>query len=237
MGQLMSSFLFLVFIASCNADSRRVRGNGDMGNQTRNTGSFEAVRVADGLDVVVSTGATHAVRVEADENLLEYITTERDGDVLVVQTRDNYNLSPKAGLKVYVTAPTLEAIAISESGSVTSASKLSAPDKFDIDVTGSGDVTLDLNAPEVTAEATGSGNIRLTGTTRNFKGEITASGELHCFDLMSENTVVEISGSGSAQVHASKTLEVSIAGSGDVRYRGSPRIDQRISGSGSVRSE
>ena len=95
---------------------------------------------------------------------------------------------------------------------------------------------LNIDAPEVSTEATGSGNIILTGTTKNFSTEINGSGEVHCFNMLSENTRVEIAGSGSAEVHASKQLEVQISGSGDVAYRGTPTINQHISGSGSVRS-
>ncbi len=230
--------LLLVFLSSCfGFGGRRVRGNGDMGTQTRNTGAFDGIRVLGSMDVILSSGSEYAVKVEADENLLEYIVTDKDGDDLVIKTRNNYNLSPRAGMKVYVTSPSLETIKITGSGSVLSQSKLSADGKMDIDVTGSGDVKLDVSAPEVEAEATGSGNIILSGTTRSFKGEINGSGELRCFNLMSEATEVGISGSGSAEVHASKRLDVRISGSGDVAYKGTPTINQRISGSGSVRSK
>jgi hypothetical protein len=229
--------LFLVLLSSCfGFGGRRVRGNGNLGTQTRNAGAFEGIRVLGGMDVVLSSGSDYAVKVEADANLLQYILTEKDGDDLVIKTRNNYNLNPRAGMKVYITAPSLETIKITGSGSVLSQSKVSSNGRLDIDVTGSGDVKLDLAAPEVEADATGSGNIILSGTTRNFKGEINGSGELHCFGLMSENTDVEISGSGSAEVFASKRLDVRISGSGDVAYKGTPTINQRISGSGDVRS-
>lgn len=229
--------LLLLLLSSCfNIGGRRVRGNGNLGTQTRNTGAFEGIRVLGGMDVVLRSGSDYAVKVEADENLLNYILTDKDGDALVIKTRNGYNLNPRAGMKVYITAPSLEAIKITGSGSVLSQSKVSATNKLDIDVTGSGDVKLDVAAPEVEAEATGSGNIILSGMTRSFKGEINGSGELRCFGLLSENTDVDISGSGSAQVYASKRLDVRISGSGDVAYKGAPTINQRISGSGDIRS-
>lgn len=227
----------LIFVSSCNFMSgRRVRGNGNLSSQNRSVGSFSGIRVVGGMDVILRSGNEYAVKVEADQNLLPYILTERDGDALTIKTRNGYNLQSRAGMKVYITAPSFEEIAITGSGSVTSAAKLSASRKLDIHITGSGDVKLEVDAPQVEAKATGSGNIALAGATRNFKAEINGSGEVNCFDLRSENTDIGISGSGSAEVYASKQLDIRISGSGDVAYKGTPAIKQRISGSGDVRN-
>jgi hypothetical protein len=237
MPKINSLLLLLVLFSSCNfMGGRRVHGNGNPGSQTRNIGSFNALRVLGSMDVVLSPGQEYAVKVEADENLLPYILTDKDGDALVIRTRNGYNLQSRSAIKVYVTAPALEDIVISGSGSVISNGTLALDRPLKIDVSGSGDVKLAVNAPNVTTEATGSGNLILIGNTKDFSTEINGSGEVHCFNLLSENTKVAISGSGSAEVYASKQLEVHISGSGDVAYKGTPAIDQHVSGSGSVRS-
>lgn len=230
-------FLFVILLSSCNfMGGRRVRGNGNLTSQSRSVGSFEGVHVLGGMDVIVSAGTDYAVKVEADENLQNYILTEKEGDALVLKTRNGYNLQTHNNMKVYLTVPSLAEVVVNGSGSLVSTTKLTANRKLDIDVTGSGDVKLDVDVPEVDAEATGSGNIILSGRTRNFDVEIDGSGEVKCFNLLSEQTKVDIAGSGSAQVYASKALDVSISGSGDVAYKGTPAINQHVSGSGSVRS-
>jgi hypothetical protein len=231
-------FLLLsaVLLSSCHFGGRRVRGNGNPGSENRSVSSFESLRALGGMDVILSPGAEYTARVEADENLLKYILTDRDGNALVIRTRNGYNLNSRTPIKVYVTAPTIEELVITGSGTVVSRGKLTANRRLRVRVTGSGDVKVDVNAPEVSAEANGSGNIILTGATRNFNAEINGSGEMRCFNLLSENTGVRISGSGSAEVYASKQLDVRISGSGDVAYKGSPTINQHIAGSGSVRS-
>lgn len=226
--------LFMLF-SSCFTGGHRVRGNGNLSEQTRNIGGFNAVEVEGGMDVVLIPGNTHTVRVSADENLLEYIKTEKKGTRLVISTRRRYNLDPKAGLKIYVTAPELREIDVTGSGTVTSQSRLVYNNRLSIDITGSGDVRLDVDAPEIQAEATGSGNTSLSGQTRSFRAAINGSGELRCFNLLSENTNVEISGSGSAEVHASKRLDIEINGSGSVAYKGNPSVNQDIAGSGDIR--
>jgi hypothetical protein len=229
--------LSVALLSSCHfMGGRRVHGNGNPGSENRSVSSFESLRAVGGMDVIISPGTDYTARVEADENLLKYILTDRDGNALVIRTRDGYNLRSRTPIKVYITTPSIEELVITGSGTVISNGKLTANRRLRVHVTGSGDVKVDVNAPEVSAEATGSGNIILTGNTRNFNAEINGSGEMRCFNLLSENTEVRISGSGSAEVYASKQLEVRISGSGDVAYKGSPAINQHIAGSGSVRS-
>lgn len=228
--------LIMLLFSSCHfMGGHQVRGNGKLSSQNRTLNNFDAVEVVGGMDVVLVPGPAHAVRVEADDNLMQYIETDRDRNTLVVRTRRGYNLNPSAGLKVYITAPQLREIGITGSGTVTSQSRLRYPGTVAIDITGSGDVRLELDAPEINAEATGSGNTALTGTTRNFRAAINGSGEFRCFNLLSENTDVEISGSGSAEVFASKKLDIEINGSGNVAYKGNPSVNQDISGSGDIR--
>jgi hypothetical protein len=228
--------LLLVFSSSCHFMGHRVRGNGHLITQTRNVGSFSGIHDVGGMDVIVNPGTDYTVKVEADENLLPYIITNIDGDALVMKTRDGYNLQSRSGMKIYVTTPDLRDVRISGNGSVISGAKLTGHERLNIHVSGNGDVKLNIDAPAVATQTTGNGNIMLTGNTRDFTTEINGNGEVKCFNLLSENTNVKISGNGSAEVFASKQLDVHISGSGDVAYKGTPSINQHIAGSGDVRN-
>jgi hypothetical protein len=175
------------------------------------------------------------VKIEGDENLLEYIEIENQGDDLEIRTRRGYNLRPRTGIKVYVTAPSFDKLAVTGTGELKTQTKISNGKSMDVRVTGSGDMILNIDAPSINTRITGSGNIRINGGTRNFSTEVTGSGEVHAFDLLSESTDVEISGSGDVEVFASKQLKISISGSGDVKYKGNPSVNQSINGSGNVR--
>lgn len=210
-------------------------GNGVRSTEQRNVANFNGVSVSGGMHVVLTSGS-HSVRVEADENLLQYIETELDGNTLEIGPRKGYNLRPEQEIKVYVSAPYFNNLEVSGSGSVTSESRIKAENRLEADISGSGDMKLDVDAPEVNMEVTGSGNVTLRGGTRKLRAKITGSGELMAFDLMSEETEVEISGAGNAEVYASKVLGVSVNGAGNVSYKGNPpSLNQNISGAGNVR--
>lgn len=229
--------LGLLVLSSCNYfGGHRVRGNGTLATQDRPITDFNGVSVVGGMEVVLVPGTTFGVKVEADQNLLEYIETRKDGSTLVIAPRKGYNLHPEAGLKIYVSAPELKSFEISGRGSITSQSKLSYTQNVKTEVNGSGDLSLEIDAPEIASEITGNGNIVLKGHTRTYAAEINGNGEVHGFDLQSENAKVEINGSGDAEVYASKELGIEINGSGGVSYKGNPpTVNQHVSGSGDIR--
>jgi len=212
-----------------------VEGNGNRQTRDYSIADVTEVNVAGPMTVYIKQGTGFSVKVEADENLFEYLEIEKDGKELEIGSRNNYNLRSRGGIKVWVTAPTYEAAEIAGSGKIISQSKLTNTGKLKIDIAGSGDVQLDLDAPEVQANIAGSGNILLTGTTKEFAVDIAGSGDVRAFNLMSEVSKVDIAGSGNAQVSASRELDVDIAGSGDVVYKGSPNVKQNKMGSGKVR--
>jgi hypothetical protein len=233
---VLTSLGLMVILCSCSyIGGKRVTGDGNMSSQTRNVGDFRGVEVTGSMEVIVSQGPAATVRVDADQNLLSYIETNLDGDVLEVHPKKGYNLRPRAGIKIYVTAPQYQLLAVTGSGTIRSGSKITHGDKMRMEVTGSGDIQADADAPNISTEITGSGSITVSGNTRTFGTGINGSGEVHGFNLLSEATEVEINGSGNAEVFASKQLNINISGSGDVQYKGNPTVNQSVSGSGNIR--
>lgn len=212
---------------------RRVRGNGVHGSEQRSVRDFSRLEVSGPIDVVLAQGAP-SVRIEGDQNLLEYVEVNQSGSTVQVRLRRNVHISSENDFKVYVTGSGFRSVQVTGSGDLTGNGRLRGED-LEVTITGSGSVALDVDMPRVRAEVTGSGDARLSGTTRTFEGEINGSGNIAAYGLMSEDTKVEINGSGDAEVFASKQLEVDIAGSGDVAYKGTASVNQSVHGSGSVR--
>ncbi len=238
MRRLSTLVLFcMILFSSCHfAGGKKVTGNGVMTTQKLTIDGFRGIEVAGPYDVFVSQGQNYEVRVEGDENLLEYLELEVDGDVLEIGSRRGYNLKSKVGIKVYVTTPLIEHLAVAGSGNIRSQTKVTSASALDLSIAGSGDMLLgEVDAPKIDAEIAGSGSVTVKGTTRALHAEIAGSGSIHALDLLSESVDVEIAGSGNAEVFASKQLDASIAGSGDVKYRGNPSVSKSKAGSGDVR--
>lgn len=229
-------FIFFVITAcSCNyIGNKRITGNGKLASEQRSASGFTSIKLAGPYDVQLQQGAEFSVRVEGDENILRHFETRIDGHTLKIGAKKNYNLRSKNGIKVYIIAPTIEELHTAGSGRIRSSSKIMHSSKIDIEIGGSGQVALDVDAPKIEATIAGSGSVTLRGATRDFRSKVAGSGEIHAFDLLSENSKVSIAGSGDAELFASKNLEISIAGSGNVLYKGSPVVKKKIAGSGDI---
>jgi hypothetical protein len=232
-----SLFLLLcsvLVMSSCRyRHGKRVTGNGKEATAQRNLTGFTGVETHGDIDVVVSQGDFN-VKVAAEENLLQYIETRVENGRLIVDFRDGISLMDHHDAKVYVTAPELNAFETHGSGNISSEGKIADKNKIGIDISGSGDVELTLDCPEINTSTDGSGDITLKGETKNVTCKTSGSGDLMAADLKAENVKVSVHGSGDAEVFASESLEVEISGSGDVHYKGAPRISTTVHGSGSV---
>ena len=227
---------FTVLFSSCHyIRGKRINGNGVSSTQERSLGDFHSIKAMGGMDVTVSQAPSSSLKIEADGNLLEYIETRNYNGTIEIFTRDGFDLDPKSGIKVFAAAPSFHDLEISGSGKIKSTGKISSTSELNAEVSGSGDILLEADAPRIRTKISGSGSSTLKGTTKDFSARISGSGEVHCFDLLSENTEIDIAGSGDAEVYASKALDVDIAGAGDVRYKGNPSVKQHIAGSGGVR--
>ena len=224
-----------VFLSSCRfVTGKRVRGNGNVKTEQRSVGNFNGVSSHGSFNVYVSSGE-QSVKIEAEENLLPYIDTYVDGTTLHVETKEDFWIRPSRGVKIFVSAPDFASIHSYGSGDIIGQSKIIDSSRLELGVSGSANIKMDLEAPEVDAEISGSGDIDLAGQTKSFKSQINGSGNVRAMALQSENATVKIYGSGDADVFASLKLDVHVAGSGDVRYKGNAQVSSNINGSGSVR--
>lgn len=231
-------FLLLVstLFTSCRfIGGKRVKGNGNIKTEERTVSLFTKVEVHGAIKVYVSQGELKPVKIETDENLLPYIELIQEGDQLTVKTRNGYNLSSSGDMKIYVTAPSYKRIEVSGACDIIGETKIDDNENLDLHVSGAGEIKMDVDAPEIVAKISGSGSVNLKGETKRFDLNLSGAANAHCYDLLSENTKVEISGAGDAEVYASVKLDAQVSGAGTVNYKGNAQnINQHVSGAGSV---
>jgi hypothetical protein len=233
MKKITTVFLPVFVLLNACMDGPRVKGDGNMTSKTIAPGEFTGVESHGSFEVYLTVGVS-GVRIEAEQNILSYIDVHVENGILNVDTKDNVWLDPGRTVKIFVSAPSYKRIENTGSGNMVGQTKLSNEAKMDIGSTGSGTLTLDVDAPEIETNITGSGAVSLSGETKKFSAAVTGSGDLNALDLKTEESNVEITGSGNVSVYSSVKLDASIAGSGGVRYKGNAQVKSDISGSGSV---
>jgi hypothetical protein len=188
------------------------------------------------MDVFLSQGDTKPVKIETDDNLLQYIEVIQQGDDLIIRQKKGFNLDPSDKIKIYVTSPVYNHIQLSGAGNIVSEAKITNPEDMKLDISGAGDIKMELKAPSVKVDMSGAGSINLKGDTRDVDLNLSGAGSAHCFDLLAENSKVRISGVGDAEVYASVSIDAHVSGVGDVKYKGgATNVSQHVSGAGSVK--
>lgn len=237
MKQLIVLLLAVATLSSCGyMFGKRVRGNGNIKTTEHSVSSFKNVEVSGAIDLYVSQGDAKPVRIETDDNLQQYIIVSQQGDRVIIKTREGYNLRPTGKVKAYVSATVYNTIDVSGACNIIGENKIVNTESMEMDVSGAGNITMEINAPAIKADVSGAGNVNLKGETKDFNLTLTGAGKAHCFDLKAETTKVDISGAGDADVFASIKLNAEVSGAGHISYKGdATNVEQHVSGAGSVR--
>ncbi len=233
---LILSLCSIVLFSSCQfIEGERVEGDGNITTQTHSITGFKGVEVGGSIELYLTQDSGYSVKVETDKNLHEFIEVTKDGDVLRIHPANNTNLDPSGKIKVYVSAPSYTRIGASGACNIESSNKLSAENSLHIDLSGASEVNLDITAPNVNVEASGACNLSLKGETKTLSINGSGNTNVKAFDLLSENTSVELSGASDVDVYASVKLDANTSGASSIRYKGNATVSSDISGAGSVK--
>jgi len=236
MKRLFTIVIFASFVlSSCHFMQDKVRGNGVIKTETRSPNVFNSIEVGGNFDVFVKQDSAYSVRIETDENLMEYIRVSNDGGTLIIEPGEHKNLSGTKGIKIYVSAPVFKELEASGASSISSESKLTSTDMISVDLSGASDATIELQAPKVSTEISGASSIKLKGQTKDLSIEGTGASHAKCFDLLTENADVDVSGASSADIFASVSIKADASGASHVRYKGNASANNSSSGAGSVK--
>lgn len=222
-----------------HAQWKRVKGNGKMVTVERSVGEYDYVALAGWFDVELVDGEEGELTLQGEENLLEYIKTEVKDGKLTIKQKKGVNLRPSSwneGITITVPVERVDGVSLSGSGDIVGKTVLQSDD-FRTSISGSGDISLEVEAQSVDASMSGSGDINLSGKTTDFEVSVSGSGDIKAYDLSAEFVDAQVSGSADIKVTANQMLKARVSGSGDITYKGNPKkIDTKSSGSGDISS-
>ncbi len=229
---LLASAAIVLAIVSCE----KIRGKGDITTEDRSVTGYTGISLALSGTVYFNQDSNYSLRISAQQNVLDRIITEVDGNTLIVKLKPHVILGQHDPIRIYISAPYVSNLEVSGSGDIYAENKLIGGD-ISVNISGSGSITISyLEADHLSAKISGSGSIKtLGGKTGEEDLKISGSGDIDQQNVVSDIVYTSTSGSGETYVNAQKLLDVNISGSGDVFYYGNPMINVHISGSGSLK--
>lgn len=224
-------------LSSAQWHQEKIKGNGTISSREINTAEYESINVSGSFHVTLVEGKEGKISIKGEENLLEFILVESNGSDLQIRSEKGYSLTPSKGKKIEITVPVeeIDRVSLAGSGDLVSNFTLKT-NSLKATLAGSGDIKLSLEANDIEAKLAGSGDIEFKGKTKNFEASVAGSGDIKAIELQSENSKVNVSGSGNISTNCSELIEARVAGSGDVEYNGNPKkTDTKVVGSGRIK--
>ncbi len=211
-----------------------IKGEGPKVTKTLEVADFKGFTVSIGADVYLKQGSKQSVTIEAQQNIIDNIVTNVENQEWKIKF--DKPVRNHEGIKIHITIPTLNKAYVSGSGDIKGETKFSGLEGLVVGISGSGDISMEVEAKAIESKISGSGSIRLSGSADSNNINISGSGDILADNLNTKKCTVRVSGSGDCKVSADETLDVQVSGSGDVFYKGSPKVKAKVSGSGNVES-
>ncbi len=185
---------------------------------------FSKVELRGSVKVKLKVADRNAIAFE-DGNPANTVSWEMEGNTLEIDG---------AGNTATLYVKNISNIEVSGTSSIKSEDTLRG-DNLTMEISGSGSMELVLSATSVKADISGVGKMELKGKAQTLKADISGSGKLFASKLETQNTTIDISGTGIATLNASENLDASITGTGKVYYKGTPKnVTQNITGLGQL---
>lgn len=233
--KIQNLFLFLVLVIAATFSSCGVNcvdGTGKIVNKTLPIENFTELELNSSIAVFIEQGTEQKVEVKGNENIIELLNKELNGDTWEIEFDKCINSSEN--VEIHITLAEINRIELNGSGSISSKNNIKG-EILEIVLDGSGDMNLNLQVKELETVLNGSGDLQLSGSTKTHAIELDGSGDVNAEDLMSDNVEINLNGSGDVRVNTSYELDIKVNGSGDVYYKGNVKnIRSDINGSGNL---
>ncbi len=245
----------LLLQGGCIGNFLCIDGNGDVVSEERTVNSFHGISNSASFDIICTYGATASVLVEAESNIMPYISTKVSAGILEIGTIDGTHcLDYTSKPRIFITSSSTDVVESSGSGNTVVEfcsgdntyilnsgsgniyiSSLESSLLFKTRSSGSGDISIEnISCSNSDFFISGSGDITLKGVSDKLQVFCSGSGDFFGANLVVNDAGITISGSGDVWVKADDSLNALLSGSGNIFLKGNPRIFQNVTGSGKI---
>jgi hypothetical protein len=232
---LAASLVSMTFVACGDIgvdvnDDHAIRGSGTLTTMRLDLRDFSAVQLSHTFDVDITQSQAFAVSLTVDDNLVDSVVAEVQGDTLVLGVEPGVSVR-HATLKGSIAMPAIRQVRLSgasranlnlparmaevgvEASGASAVTGRLVTDRLDVHLSGSSSINVDGSAKEATFDATGASRL-----------------ELDAFEISTGR--VSLSGATSGNVNVTGRLaKAEASGASYLTYRGDPELgDVRESG-------
>lgn len=226
----MKKLLFALLLIGCG---HSIAGSGQLKTATSTPTGAKSVKFFGFGKLHINQGSAENLSVTTDDNLLPYLDSRVQGDLLTLDQKSGAQLKPSKDIDYTLTLKALETLDWSGAGEVD-LTDIQGP-RLVLLAAGAGKLQLTgLRVDQLTLDLGGAVNVVATGQVKNLNVVGSGAGNLDAKALQAETVAVKMSGAGNASVNATATLDANLSGVGEVTYFGNPKINKNITGVGKL---
>ncbi len=222
--------VFIILLPQKSFPGNKISGFDKIVTEHRAVKDFNKVFFTGVGHLYIKQANEEALRIEADDNIINEISTEVIKKTLHIKRKSHIGKSSRP-IKFYLLLKHLDEVSLSGSGAVTSEGCIQA-ENLKIRLSGSGKLNFLIDTHNLSAIISGSGEISISGVTDFQKIVVNESGIYHAKELISQKAQINVSNSALAEVDVSEQLDVKIFGMANIIYSGDPKVEERVYGFG-----
>lgn len=225
----------LLFSCGMETSFKTVDGDGNVVTRTRNIDTeFTGIDTGGVFEVIIEQGSPQSVRVEADSNLQEHITTKVNGSVLEISS--NVNIS-EGTRRVFIIMPVLKGVSASGASSVRGKGTFKS-ESLSLNTSGAARIEISADSDTGTFDTSGSSKITVTGKAEKLTCDSSGSSVINAKNMAAKKVTADASGSSMIHVNPLESLAADGSGSSRITFKNTPgELSKDTSGSASVSQE
>jgi len=221
---LMKLFLLVlatIFFSSCHFKNGGLEGSGDVVTQARSLSKdFTKIDVSQGITVNVVQSDDTSVIVEADDNIIEHITTKVENGVLIIESDNSY--SSEKTPTVTVKLPIISGLISSGNASISSDSVL-ITDKIEIDAESASSIDIKVEADLISIDAASGSTVSVSGKALKLTTSASSGSEIDADHLTTNEIYAEATSGSSTSVDPILKLEAHASSGSSISYKTTPK--------------
>jgi hypothetical protein len=203
--------------------------------QVRNVGSFHAVKVSNGIHLILKQGSTDAVAVSASsQDIVSRIRTVVENGELKIYFDNrgwkNWSLKGKS-LKAYVTIRNIDGLEANSGADATTDGNINA-DNLKITLSSGADFDGHITASKLWVDQSSGSDMDIRGKVGYIEIKTSSGSDFSGYELVSETCMADASSGSDIEITVNKDLKASASSGGDIKYKGNASISEISNSSG-----
>lgn len=181
--------------------------------------------------MILKQGPVQEVIVEADQKIIDDITTNVSGGVLEIDLKKPVHLryNDITVMRVFITCNDLNLLDLSGAVELRTETRFTVP-KLSMEISGAVESRMELVVQDLNLSISGSSELKFQGTASEVKVDASGAAEISAYDMIMTNLTLYASGAVDANVNVSGSLKANVSGACDISYKGNPKVECHTSG-------